>query len=286
MLPPKVHIRNGRYYYVHQNRWNGLTRVEAGEAALRQALAEIQSPTPRTVAQLVDFWMASDTGLAERTMQSYRSGLGRIASVFGQLPVHALTSGTVAQYLARRGGVKANREMAALSSVYSWAMRQGYATHNPCHGVRRNPEKPRDRYVTNKELSVALRRAPIEGRELLLAAYLTGLRQGDLRALTKDGLGREGLLLTEGKGKKRLVVAWSYPLRQLVARALVRSKCDRVFTNSRGEPWTLWAVQSLMRRLEVEWTFHDVRAKAESDHKTGMGLLTRYKRARRITPVR
>jgi hypothetical protein len=41
-----------------------------------------------------------------------------------------------------------------------------------------------------------------------------------------------------------------------------------------------------MRRLQVDWNFHDIRAKAESDHATGMGLLSRYKRARRITPTR
>ena len=40
-----------------------------------------------------------------------------------------------------------------------------------------------------------------------------------------------------------------------------------------------------MRRLKVEWTFHDLRAKAESDSETGLGLLTRYKRARRVTAL-
>lgn len=286
MLPPKVHIKSGRYYFVHRNKWHALTTVEAGEAVMRRALAEIQSPSPRTVAQLVEAWLSSEHGLADKTMQSYQSGLSRIVAVFGRIPVQALGSGDLAQYLARRGGVKANRELAALSSVYSWAMRQGYASHNPCHGVRRNPEKPRQRYVTNRELADALKSAPEEARELLLAAYLTGLRQGDLRKLTRDMVGRDGITLVEGKGKKSLVVEWSYPLRQLVSRALLRSKCDRVFTNSQGLPWTLWAVQSVMRRLEVDWTFHDLRAKAESDHKTGMGLLSRYKRARRITPVR
>jgi integrase len=286
MLPPKVHIKGGRYYFVHQNKWHGLTRVSEGEAPLRSALAELQSPAPRTVGQLVDAWLGESHPLAQRTLQAYRSSLERITAVFGRMPVAALSSGDVAQYIARRGGVKANREMAALSSVYAWAMRRGHASFNPCHGVRRNPEKPRDRYVTNRELSAALRRAPTEARELILAAYLTGLRQGDLRALTKSGIGREGLSLVEGKGKNRLVVVWSGPLKTLVGRALLRSQCDRIFTNSQGQAWSLWAVQSFMRRLDVDWTFHDLRAKAESDHKTGMGLLSRYKRARRVTPVR
>jgi site-specific recombinase XerD len=285
-LPPKVHIKSGRYYLVHKNRWHGLTRVEAGETALRQALAAFQNPAPRTVDQLIDAWLATPSSLAPKTQKEYAAALERIRAVFGRVLIGKLDSGMVSQYLARRGGVKANREMAALSSVYSWAMRQGFAVDNPCHGVRRNPEKPRDRYISNLEFGAALRATTPAARDLMLAAYFTGLRQGDLRKLTAENLGREGILLTEGKGQKRVVVVWSPPLRKLVDRARSRSRCNRVFTNCQGEPWSLWAVQSFMRRLQVDWNFHDIRAKAESDHATGMGLLSRYKRARRITPTR
>lgn len=93
------------------------------------------------------------------------------------------------------------------------------------------------------------------------------------------------MLISEGKRGKRLVIVWSPQLKRLVTRALIRSTCDFVFTNTRGKQWTESAINSLMQRMDVDWTFHDVRAKAESDHKTGMGLLTRYKRARRVTPV-
>jgi hypothetical protein len=41
-----------------------------------------------------------------------------------------------------------------------------------------------------------------------------------------------------------------------------------------------------MRRLDVDWTFHALRAKAESDHAKGLGLLSRYKRARDLDPTR
>lgn len=285
-LPPKVHIKSGRYYLVHRNKWIGLSRVEEGEAALKQALADIQSPKPRTVKQLIDAWLSEPHDLAPKTRAEYGTALARMSNVFGGLAIDGLTKTMMAQYLQSRGGVKANREMAAISSVYSWGMGRGFAAANPCHGVRRNPEKPRERYITNKEFADALRRTTPAARDLLLAAYLTGLRQGDLRRMTMDNIGREGLVLTESKGNKRLVVLWSGPLRKLVNRAKARSKCNRVFTNCSGDPWTLWAVQSVMRRLEVDWRFHDIRAKAESDHKTGMGLLSRYKRARRITPVR
>lgn len=285
-LPKKVHVKAGRYYYVHKNRWVALTRVEAGEPALLKALQEMRDPTPRTIADLFDSWIAADHDLAPKTLQDYRAALtGPLRRVFGHMPLGALTQSEVAQYLERRGGVKANREVAALGSVCNWAMRQGWLPANPTYGVRRNREKPRTRYVTNRELGQALRRAHEATRDIMLAAYLTGLRQGDLRAMKKSAVGREGLTITEGKRGKRIVVTWSGPLKALVLRALSRSQGDHVFTSPYGHPWSFWGLQSAMRRLEVDWTFHDLRAKAESDHKAGMGLLTRYKRARRIAPV-
>jgi integrase len=284
-LPAKVHIKNGRYYYVHQKRWHALTRVEDGEPALLQALAEFTSPRPATVGQLFDAWLRHEHPLATVTLHEYQRALETMSVPFGKMPLRMLTPGVVAQYLERRGGVKANREVAALGTVCAWAMRQGWLDANPTHGVRRNTEKPRERYVSNREFADALRTVPAGARDFMLAGYLTGLRQGDLRALRKDQVTREGILVKEGKRGKRLVVTWSGPLKALVHRAVSRSECDRVFTNEHGQPWTLWAVQSFMRRLEVDWRYHDIRAKAESDHKTGMGLLTRYKRARRVSPV-
>lgn len=284
-LPAKVHVKNGRYYFVHQKRWNALTRVEDGEPALLRALADFISPRPATVSQLFDAWLREEHPLAAVTMREYRRALETMTPVLGNMSLRHLDPGVVTQYLRKRGGVKANREVAALGTVCVWAMGQGWLKVNPTHGVRRNTEKPRERYVTNKELADALRVVPVGARDFMLAGYLTGLRQADLRALRKDQIAREGILVKEGKRGKRLVVTWSGPLRALVHRAVARSDCDRILTNERGKPWSLWAVQSFMRRLEVDWNFHDLRGKAESDHKTGMGLLTRYKRARRVSPV-
>ena len=64
-----------------------------------------------------------------------------------------------------------------------------------------------------------------------------------------------------------------------------------VFTNSRGEKLTEWAAMSALQRVRekvggAKFGFHDLRAKGESDHKTGMGLMALYKRRHVVTPVR
>ena len=41
-----------------------------------------------------------------------------------------------------------------------------------------------------------------------------------------------------------------------------------------------------MKRLGVDWNFHDLRAKAESDHPKWLGLLTRYDRRKVVRPFK
>jgi site-specific recombinase XerC len=262
-------------------------RLSEGEAVLRQRYQELLQPTPRTVGDLLTAWAAEEHDLAPRTLKEYRRHIqATLLPVFDKTPMTAMHQGIVAQYLQRRGNVSANREIACLSTVFEWGMRHGFAAANPCRGVRRNKERARERDVSNRELGQAMRKAPPEFRDFLLAAYLTGFRQGDLRSLRRDQVGRLGMELTESKNRRRVKMAWSHALRRLITRCERRNDSEYVFTNTDGEPWSLWAVQSAMRRLDVDWTYHDLRRKAESDHPVGLGLLARYKRAWDLRPTR
>ena len=51
--------------------------------------------------------------------------------------------------------VQGNRTLAILSSLYSWAGKNGYATegYNPARGVEKFPEGARERFLTSEELS-------------------------------------------------------------------------------------------------------------------------------------
>lgn len=295
-LPAKVHQKHGRFYYVSRQHgrlvWTALSRVDEGDAALHQALADLHRPGAATVTELLHSYLIHGTGeLKAATLADYRKRATPILKVFGHMAPGAVTSSHVAQYLERRKkaghGPSGNREMAVLSSAMNFGMRQGIVEGNPCRGVRRNREKPRTRYVRDAEFREAFDRAPEALQDLLAVALLTGLRQRDLRELRRHQLTREGILLEESKTGKRRLIEWSDALRFFVTRATSRAPgAEHVLTNTRGQPWGLWAIQSAMTRLGVDWRFHDLRAKAESDHATGLGLLPLYKRARRSKPVR
>lgn len=304
-LPARVHAKNGSYHYdlgrdeAGKRRWVKLCRISDGDHALYKALAELTKPRVRTLGDLFDSYLGSRTfaALAPRTQKDYLFYInGNLRAVFGETDPADVTSGHIAQYLQRRlesgAGVVANREIACLSTVYNYGMRLGKVETNPCRGVRRNPQPPRTRYVEDDEFLKAFNAAPEAFQDFLAALYLTGLRQGDVRRLRRSQITPQGIRVEQAKTGKVVIIEISEALRYFIIRAQTRAPhSPYVFTNTRGEPWGHWAIQSQVRRLRekigrYDWTLHDVRAKAESDHKEGLGLLPLYKRAARLKPVR
>ncbi len=219
----------------------------------------------------------------------------RLQHHFGHMLPDQLEPSHVAQYLEMRkrdgAPVGGNRERAVLGSVLSWAMRFGWVRSNPCHGVRRNREAPSRRYVTDAELDQAIRKAPPCLADLLMVAYLTGLRQTDLRLLRKDQVTRRGLELRQSKDGKLRLIEWTPLLRSHVRRALGRSGGPFVFVGVSGRPWSVWGLQSAMRRLRAGFRFRDLRPKAASDAAHNVlghdgAMLVRYVRHQRLRPVR
>jgi integrase len=195
----------------------------------------------------------------------------RLQHHFGHMLPDALEASHVAQYLELRkregASIGGNRERAVLGSVCSWAMRFGWLRANPCHGVRRNKERPAKRYITTAELNAALIRAPEPLADLLAVAYLTGLRQTDLLAMQKTAITSKGIRLRQSKDGKSVLREWSPLLRTAIQRALERSEGPFVFVSGRGTPWTVSGLQSAMRRLKPGFRFRDLRAKAATDSK-------------------
>jgi integrase len=291
-----VHRKGPSLYYVRDNKWTWLCPADASEADIHGAIWKILTKGRDTIAEIADSYLEHKLPkLALRTQESYELIVNRrIKPVFGHMRPDEVTSRDVAMYLEKREqsghGATGNREMAVLSSVMNHGMRMGKVNINPCYGVRRNEERPRTYYIENESLRLALRHSKVGLRHLIWVAYLTGLRQRDLLTMTRDQITPEGLRVTQSKDGKRVVIVWSESLRKVVRRAAERSGCNNVFTNDRGEKYTKSGVQSAMRRLKartgIDWRFHDLRAKAESDHESGLGLMTRYNRARRLKAVR
>ncbi len=111
-----------------------------------------------------------------REAENLKKGLGHIP--YNQLKPHH-----VAIYRDERGKnapVRANREKAMLSHVYTKAMEKGMVDFNPCRGIKRNPEKRRERMIEDHEYQGVYNCAEPSVQRMMTLIYRTCQRPEDL----------------------------------------------------------------------------------------------------------
>lgn len=93
--------------------------------------------------------------------------------------------------------------------MFQYAIRWGAAKENPCRHVSRNPEKPRNRYITDAELELFLSVCPPFLQAYVGLKRLTGLRCGDMLSIKLGDLTEGGLAVTQNKTESRLLFEWT-----------------------------------------------------------------------------
>ena len=132
--------------------------------------------------------------------------MSQLRPVFDSAPIDAITPQDIARYRdARSAKVRANREIALLSHVFNMAREWGYTKReNPCRGVRKNKEVPRDFYA-DKAVWDAVRNAGCEElQDAMDLNYLTGQRPADVLKMRDGDLKDGALQVRQGKSNKLL----------------------------------------------------------------------------------
>ncbi|ALZ84474.1 integrase [Pseudomonas oryzihabitans] len=143
---------------------------------------------------------------APRTQRDNLAELRQLRPVFDEAPIDSITPATIAQYRdARTAKVRANREIATLSHVFNMAREWGLTVReNPCQGVRKNREAPRDYYANDTVWAAVYQKATPELKDAMDLAYLTGQRPADVLSMRWDDIEGEFLTVQQGKTSKRL----------------------------------------------------------------------------------
>jgi integrase len=201
-----IYSRHGR------SRWYTLGNVDAiGLADARMLAAEVMLEVARGKDPAAERKAERSAGTFEELHTSYieqhakthnRSWAQADAMIrrhvlghWGKLQASSIARSDVKTMMARIGApIAANQVLAAVSAVFSWGVREGHVTANPCKLVERNPTKSRERVLAASELPVfwsALGDVdPVEAAALK-AILLLGQRPGEVAHMRhehiKDG---------------------------------------------------------------------------------------------------
>lgn len=192
---------------------------------------------------------------APKTQASNRLELAKLRSVFDAAPIDAITPQHIAQYRdnrmtrartlkdgtvvpAKRATVAANRELALFSHIFNKGREWGYtAKTNPCAGVAKNKEAPRDFYADDDVWTAVRNCAAIELQDAMDLAYLSGQRPGDVLRFTQRDIVDDALTVQQGKTSKRLAIMLTDP--DSGARTELGRLLDRIGVRTVRSLWLL-----------------------------------------------
>lgn len=283
-LPARVYHRHGAYYFVRQDgTWLRLDRDYVRAMTRYASINDVD--TFNSMSAVMDSFIAGEIPKkAPRTQNEYLRQLKPLRKVFGHMRPDEIEPKDIYGYMDARGApVAANREKSLLSAIFSFAIRKGLCSDNPCRLVKRNTERPRDRYVHDWEFNAVREIAPAAVQCAMDIAKRAALRLSDILKLQLQDIKPDGLHVRTGKTGKRLIFELTPGMMDAIERAKQLGSEKKVrsmalIVNRSGSSYTLSGFESVWQKvmatalkkelIKERFTFHDLRAKAgsESDH--------------------
>lgn len=285
MSVTRVYPKGGSWYYVEdleernprtgrpKQKWHKLCRIDAGEAALHEALAALHSqPLDRgnMGARITAFREAHFKTLTFGVRKEYERMFDVIAEAFADFDDREVRPGDVldflndnfADHLTARGHYKAR-----LSTFFAWCVLKGFIAVNPCREVKlRRPPKRKGKM--SAAVYWAMHDAlPEAGRLFLELTYLTRQRPTEIRLLRESWIKPDRIRFepskTERSSGEHVEIVRSARINELLdrLRALRAERMRRrkvvsiteqqdayLLVNEHGQPYTRSGLNTLWRR--------------------------------------
>ena len=176
------------------------------------------------------------------------------------------------------GAATGNRVRASLSALFSWAMRQGLADHNPIAGSTRQAEQSRARVLSDDELKIIWNALGSDDYSAIIKILiLVGSRRDEIGSLEWREITGDQIVLPPQRVKNHR--EHRIPIVGAVRSILDGRERDDMFVFGRacGKPFSGWGVSKagLDRRIKAAghqlepWVIHDLRRTMRS----GLGKL-------------
>lgn len=294
-LPDRVYAKHSAFYYVHKNgEWERLG-TDIVEAKRKGNLYNDPDSTYGTMVYYLNafvVWCEKRVGkkdLAQRTYEDYKRDVEPLKMAFGKRTPASVEPKHIGQYLDagmdNDRPVRANREKACLSACFTWLIRtgEGGVKTNPCIGIKRNKETPRERYVEHAEYQTIRPLAVRQVRGLLDLIYRTLQRPEDIIRWTPadiiqkrepDGSIRRVIRNDQGKTGKIVDIAITPEidaiLKDLRMDGAITGPGMTLIHKMDGDPYTYDGLCGMLRRYIKKakvagFGFYDLKGKGATD---------------------
>ena len=255
-----------------------LAKVRLGEDPQGAKLeARYAVPLKRTtLGNVVELYLdEAQRRQKERTFKETHRHLSRDWSALHPMPVNSIEREHVAAEIKRiataTGPINANRARANFSAMFSWAIGEGLASHNPIVGTNKaTEERPRERVLSAEEICDVwgATGSSSDFDRLVRLLLLTGQRREELASMSWSELDLEQgtwqLPSERTKNGQQHLVPLSDPVMAILTSVPRRDGRDLIFGKGQGgfSGWSQCKAR-LDRRSGVSgWRLHDLRRTA------------------------
>ncbi len=198
---------------------------------------------------------------------------------FGGKPLHQITNWLIEKYKVRRQNdisrygkslakTTINRELACLKHIFTKAIEWDLISSNPAKKVKLFPDKSnRLKVVSKAEFHKLYQAASPHFKPILLCAYQTGARKGELTKLRWEDVDLEAgyIYIRESKNNESRPIPINNTLMDTLLKLKKDSNSEYVFTTHEGKPYTsdsAWkrSWMTALRKSGIDkCRFHDLR---------------------------
>lgn len=140
----------------------------------------------------------------------------------GDVPLKQWTVGLIRKYRDKRAAdseSRANKELAYIKRIFSWAYEYEKVAINPATGIKKLTIAPRQHYAEDRDYNYLLNIAKQSGywyvAPAMELAYLCLMRMSEVLDLTDANELEAGLLINRRKGSKTNIIEWQPRLRAI-----------------------------------------------------------------------
>jgi len=211
-------------------------------------------------AVLDDFLTWTSENRAPDTYERYKRFIQSFVTLQGRRSISTLNTSHVTAWLNVQKGWNSTTKRNAITALqrgFNWAVTNRGLERNPIRGMQKPEAKTRTTVITAEEFAEILSHvAEAPFRDLLLVSYDSGIRPQETKQLEARHLQidkqRAVIPGEEAKGGRTRVIYFPTERSLEIIKRLAGERADGpLFRNSKGNPWTAFAVNLRFKRLQI-----------------------------------